>query len=432
MGGDKATVGTTLYDRLGGDSFMHCFTCSFFDEIVENEALRPFFKNISTAALKAHQVKLFRVIFGKEEDKPEEADLLDFMLRTHTRLFRELGLNETHFDKVAACFVQGLQTFQCDPALIDETVAILVPLRVVFEYGAQVAIKEKTMSPEEMKDLPKAHPKTFGTDAPVVLPEYSKIEIPDWLPEALQKNSNTGVVRAWTCDLTNRFGAEGDEAIADTFLDQPYMDHHVYLVALLQLAFMPDDVDPEVRGRAIEIVLFPRGPKSAPLSRDLFDKMISQFLVTCHVMGMSTSCVKIVEARLRSYRNTFASKTTLVGGLDAPHILQKNVRTRRRKGKKGKRRSKSQERSLLEGERETSSRTFTLLDFDDDGDNSSSSGFSAFSGCSSSSRTSASSRKKEKKRKSKAKKKLTSFFSRMMGSSNRSLEDKIPTTIPGP
>jgi truncated hemoglobin YjbI len=165
MGESKAPNSTssqekTLYDRLGGDSFINILTCSFFDEIAENPDLKPFFRHISVAALKTHQVKLFRVIFGNGEEKPEEEDLLDFMLKTHTRLFLELGLDETRFDQVANCFIQGLQSFQVGQGIIDECVAILVPLRVVFEYGAQVAAKEKVMDATQLKSLPKASAKT--------------------------------------------------------------------------------------------------------------------------------------------------------------------------------------------------------------------------------------------------------------------------------
>ncbi|CAB9510795.1 truncated hemoglobin GlbN [Seminavis robusta] len=318
--------GQTLYDRLGGDAFINLLVCSFFDEIVENPDLQPFFVNISVSALKTHQVKLFRVIFGNENEKPEEEDLLDFMLRTHTRLFRELGLGPTHFDMVASCFVQGLQTFGVDKEIVDECVAILVPLRIVFEYGEKVAQREKIMDEHIKKALPLASPKTMETDAEVVLPEYSKIKIPDWLPETLEKKSTTGVVRAWTCDLTDRFGDEGDAQIADTFLDQPYMDHHVYLVAFLQLAFFPDEgVDAKHRRRIMEIVMYPRGRGNAKLSRELFDRMITQFLITSHKMGLSRHATDKAENKLRSYRSYFAKKTTIVGGVDAPHILR-NIR----------------------------------------------------------------------------------------------------------
>lgn len=431
MGGKKTAKEETesLYARLGGDSFISMLTCAFFDEIVENPDLKRFFKNISTSALKAHQVKLFRVIFGKEEDKPEGEDLLDFMLRTHTRLFRELGLNEDHFDQVANCFVQGLQTFQVEQSLIDECVAILVPLRVVFEYGAQVAVKEKEMTQEEIETLPKASPKTLGTEVAVVLPEYSKIEIPDWLPETLGKHSNTSTVRAWTCNLTDRFGGEGDLEIADTFMDQPYMDHHVYLVALLELAFLPDDVEPSHRGKVLEIVLYPRGPRNAPLSKELFDRMISQFLLTCHIFGMSAYDVRAVENRLKGFRNIFADKTTIVGGLNAPHILLKMMNKKKAQSTKS---SKSRDpfsgsegsgALSLTGSSTSLASSLSMLDFsDDDSTCSATSRVTLNSSCSGKS-VSSRSKKKKSRRKSKG---LSIFRAMLLGSKKKSSTKEGP------
>lgn len=126
----------TLYERLGGDPVINLIVSNFFDEIIENPQLKKFFRDISTAALKTHQVKLFRVIFGPDDEKPDQDDLLDFMCQTHTRLFRENGLDETHFDMVADCFVRDLQTFQIDQDLIDECVEILVPCFRVRSTGS--------------------------------------------------------------------------------------------------------------------------------------------------------------------------------------------------------------------------------------------------------------------------------------------------------
>lgn len=343
MGAPTKKAKQSLYDRLGGDPFIQLLTCAFFDELVEHDDLKPFFEHISASALKCHQVKLFRVIFGCEADKPADEDVLDFMLRTHTRLFRDLGLDATHFDMVANCFVQGLVSFQTSRALIDECVGIFMPLRVVFEYGAQVASKEKDLSEDQLQCLPFASPKTIGTSIQVVLPEYSKIDIPGWLPEALARCHCTSNVRAWTCDLTDRFGAEGDAVIADTFMDQPYMDHHVYLVAFLELAFMPDDADLLEREKAMKIVLFPRGPKRSKLSRELFDRMIAQFLLTCHKMGMSDFDARSAETKLKQYREMFPEHTKIVGGVNAPHILAKN---------KAKEAKKNAKRRALKNEQE--------------------------------------------------------------------------------
>jgi truncated hemoglobin YjbI len=368
----------TLYERLGGDPFMDGFTIAFVDEIVENEDLNPFFKNISSSALRVHQVKLFRVVFGREETKPSQEDLFDYLLTTHARLFRDLGMNEEHFDEFVRCLEEGLQILHTERPLIDECAATLAPLRTVFKYGALVAMQEKTMSQDEMIDLPQAGSDNIGTDIQVVLPEYSEMEVHPSLRIYLQKNSKTGSVRGWTCDLTNRFGTDGDHAIADTFLDQSYMAHQVYLIAFLELAFLSEDSESNFLSKALQIVLFPRGPSHSPLSRVLFDKMIAQFSLTCHMMGMSRFSVKTAETKLLRYRDCFALKTTLVGGVDAPHILKKKGQNSR----KNKRSYRAKSLHIRQGEDLSTSdlsASLSQLIFDGNADSNSCSACSGFS-----------------------------------------------------
>jgi hemoglobin len=58
------------------------------------------------------------------------------MTSKHARLFG-MGLNETHFDRVAGHLVATLQELGVDPALVEEAVSIVGPLRGVFEEGAR-------------------------------------------------------------------------------------------------------------------------------------------------------------------------------------------------------------------------------------------------------------------------------------------------------
>lgn len=84
----------TLYERIGGDAFIIELTNTFFDEMVENDEVGHFFKHISMSALKYHCVKFFRVVLGPEEEKPEIGDLMDFLLQTHSRVFREMEMDD--------------------------------------------------------------------------------------------------------------------------------------------------------------------------------------------------------------------------------------------------------------------------------------------------------------------------------------------------
>ena len=99
----------TLYERLGGDAAVEIAVSNFFDEICEDEVLSPFFENISVSAMRVHQMKFFRLVLGADADKPDLDEILYFMLATHTRLFRDHGLNEQHFDRVVnVAFVNTL------------------------------------------------------------------------------------------------------------------------------------------------------------------------------------------------------------------------------------------------------------------------------------------------------------------------------------
>ena len=158
--------------------------------------------------------------------------------------------------------------------LIDECKAVFAPLRVAFEHGAKVAAMEKTYTAEEACFLPTTCAAHFGTDEPCILPDPASIDIPAWLSETLAKYSSNGVVRAWTRELTDRFGVDGDKTIADIFLDMPYMSHHVYAAAILQLAFLPEESS---SGHLLQVVKYPRGPSKGALVAKMWDLMVAQF-----------------------------------------------------------------------------------------------------------------------------------------------------------
>lgn len=207
--------------------------------------------------------------------------------------------------------------------LIEECKSVFAPLRVAFEHGAKVASMEKSYTAEEKCVLPTTSAAHFGTDEPCILPDPASIEIPAWLTETLEKYSSNGVVRAWTRELTDRFGVDGDKTIADTFLDMPYMSHHPYAAAILQLAFLPDEVSSDY---LLEVVKYPRGPSKSPLVAALWDRMVVQLSKTCDNMGLDKRVARQAVEQLTSYRGFFRKGSIkFVGGVNAPHALKKNI-----------------------------------------------------------------------------------------------------------
>ena len=278
-------------------------------------------------------MKLFKVIFDPVEDRPDPEEFMNFMLATHTRLFRDYDLNETHFDKVAACFVRALEELQADQSVIDEAVSLLVPLRDVFEYGAKVAAMEKSYDANYLKMLPTTNCHNMrNPDEPTCLPEPTWIDIPQWMKDILAQHSSQGEIRAWTRHLIDAFGVDGDKVIADVFLDMPYMNHHVYCAALLQLAFLPVEHQDDLEEYLIQIIKYPRGPEKSSLSAALFERMIVQVQTACQAMDMDEDITNEAVEQLTSYNTFFANrKIRSCGGATAPHVLARRQTTSSKK-----------------------------------------------------------------------------------------------------
>jgi hemoglobin len=122
----------TLSDRLGGNDALRAAVAGLYQKILDDDELSIFFQDVNMTALKLHQIEFLKVAFGQV---PDGLDVSGLMLSKHRRLF-EAGLNEMHFDRVAAHLVATLADLNVPEALIDEAVGIVGPLRAVFEQGA--------------------------------------------------------------------------------------------------------------------------------------------------------------------------------------------------------------------------------------------------------------------------------------------------------
>lgn len=251
--------GQTLLERVGGISFITILLNSLYDELLESPELEHFFRRAPIETIKTHQSVLFRLILGSEDCLPSQEKLINYILASHSRLFRDAGLNETHFDLVAGCLVSTLQAFQVGQRLIEEIVSTLLPFRAVFEYGAEIAAKEKAMGTDEKKCLPLCSALTLGTDIPSILPNPPLTEVPLWLLEEMGKVARKKSLRDWTSVLCDRCSATGDILLADVMMDIPIFQLESYLASVFQLAFLPDGIDDEITASTVQIVRHPRG-----------------------------------------------------------------------------------------------------------------------------------------------------------------------------
>mmetsp|Transcript_7907 Transcript_7907/g.16729 ORF Transcript_7907/g.16729 Transcript_7907/m.16729 type:complete len:416 (-) Transcript_7907:184-1431(-) len=134
----------SLLSKIGGEGALTAAVDEFYERLIADLDLKPFFEGIDVEQLKEHQHKFMKMAFTKI---PESIDVEKFMYEKHSRLFL-MGLDETHFDAVAGHFIGTLNCLNVPQKLIDEAVSTIAPLRPIFEKGAEDAKKKE----EEKKE----------------------------------------------------------------------------------------------------------------------------------------------------------------------------------------------------------------------------------------------------------------------------------------
>mmetsp|Transcript_3317 Transcript_3317/g.9274 ORF Transcript_3317/g.9274 Transcript_3317/m.9274 type:complete len:476 (+) Transcript_3317:1-1428(+) len=315
----------TLYERIGGEEAINKLTHEFFVEIAQEKDLAHFFVNVPVEAIQFHQGKFFKVLFGPEDEKPTEDELLDYMIHTHVRLFRDMGLDEQHFDIVAGAFVRAMNTCQIPANLKDECLAIVGPLRLAFEYGAIVAKGEKRNHDknDNTHQLEYATMETMRQkQANVVLPPGLPPPA-SWLVEYMDGQRQH--VRAWTCALTRRFTIQ-DEQLSHTFTALAYLDMEPYLHSFLELAFLSEDkaVSAQDAHKLLRTVRFPLGISKAKsqLTKPLWVKMVEQFQqvgkefvdLQEQFAYLTADSIQAAVGRLQKLTSTFIDPTRAIDG----------------------------------------------------------------------------------------------------------------------
>ena len=128
-----------LLDRIGGEAALKAAVDEFYHRIIADDELAPFFADVKMSAMRVHQVRFLSIALTSI---PDDYDVAAMIATKHDRLFDQ-GLNETHFDMVAGHLVGALEHLEVPKSLIDEVVAVVAPLRGIFEEGAKKASEGK-------------------------------------------------------------------------------------------------------------------------------------------------------------------------------------------------------------------------------------------------------------------------------------------------
>jgi hemoglobin len=110
---------TTLYERLGGEAAVEAAVVRFYDKIMADTSLAPFFAGLDMEKQIQKQIAFMTLAFGG----PSKYSGRD--LRTaHQKLVRT-GLNGGHFDSVAGHLAETLSELGVDAATIGEVLTVV-------------------------------------------------------------------------------------------------------------------------------------------------------------------------------------------------------------------------------------------------------------------------------------------------------------------
>ena len=101
----------SLYDQLGGFSVVRKLVSDFYDRVLKEEDLAPFFKDTDMADLIDHQTKFWTTLLGGPASYTGEQ-----LRKIHT----SMGIQDHHFDLVVDLAVETLEDHDIDPRHIGE------------------------------------------------------------------------------------------------------------------------------------------------------------------------------------------------------------------------------------------------------------------------------------------------------------------------
>jgi len=111
---------SSLHERLGGADALTAVVAAFYDRVLGDPALAPYFAETDRAWLETRQVQFLTEALGGPTG---------YRGRSMRKAHAELGVTGEDFDRVAAHLVATLESLEVAPALIGEVVAVVGPLK---------------------------------------------------------------------------------------------------------------------------------------------------------------------------------------------------------------------------------------------------------------------------------------------------------------
>lgn len=128
---------SSYLEKIGGEVALELCVEIFCERVVSDQKLMKFFRGVNVARFKEHQLKFMRIALTEETPPSEQAALdvpryRNYIVKSHCRFF-EMGLNESHFDRVMVLFSETCKDLQVKDKTIEEVYKnVLLPYRDIF------------------------------------------------------------------------------------------------------------------------------------------------------------------------------------------------------------------------------------------------------------------------------------------------------------
>jgi hemoglobin len=115
------TVESSVYDRLGGSSAVRLVTEAFYQKVLADEELAPYFAFVAMDRLIAMQTSFLTMAFGGPDEYQGRG-----LREAHARL---RDLDDRHFDKVVGYLADTLHEFGASDADVTAAGAVAESVR---------------------------------------------------------------------------------------------------------------------------------------------------------------------------------------------------------------------------------------------------------------------------------------------------------------
>jgi hemoglobin len=120
----KTSPSPTLLDRIGGEGAVNLAVERFYDKVLADDLLAPFFAHSNMAQQRKKQARFLSSVMNGTATNVDT-----YMRNAHRGYVKSMGLSDEHFDAVAGHLQETLTELDVKPDVMGEVMAAAASLR---------------------------------------------------------------------------------------------------------------------------------------------------------------------------------------------------------------------------------------------------------------------------------------------------------------